>query len=312
MNQAEFSQQKNQMRKLVIGTRGSKLALIQAESIQLMLTENSDFEVEIRIIKTKGDKDLKLSLSSGNTTGIFTRAIEKKLSIGKIDIAVHSLKDLPLKQPDDLTIAAIPKRESISETLVVNSELIAPKNYLFPIKPDAVIGTSSQRRRRQILSKNKDVVVKEIRGNLDTRLSKIKSGEYGASIFAAAGLNRLKPDLSDFRVFDLDNKEFPSSPGQGALAIEMRIEDPLRDRIKGMLNDDITEKCIKAERGILEMFGGGCALPLGVNIHFNGQEFYSNSFYWDSDGCRRYSDNHRNIENLIENIYKHLKSKSSI
>jgi hydroxymethylbilane synthase len=253
---------------LVIGSRGSKLALWQAELIQSQLHETTpDLQVTIEIIKTTGDvKRDPLSVIGGK--GVFTKELEDALIDRRIDIAVHSLKDLPTILPDQLTIAAICKREDPRDALVLREP--APITSLFDLKERSVIGTSSQRRFAQLKAKRPDLEFKELRGNVDTRLRKLDEGQYDALILACAGLKRL--GLEGRIALHISAAEMLPAVGQGAIGIETRKDDVTAIEAVQKLEDRETRIACLAERSLLRNLGGGCQFPIAAHGVITGTE----------------------------------------
>lgn len=250
-------------RPLVIGSRGSKLALWQAEQAKArLLALNPEIEARIEIIKTTGDvKTDPLSVIGGK--GVFTKELEDALLDGRIDLAVHSLKDLPTLLPDGLTISAICVRDDPRDALVVRDDLKSRSGSILNLPENAVVGTSSQRRVAQLKSLRADVVVKDIRGNVDTRLRKLDEGQYDALILASAGLRRL--ELQDRINAVISPEEMVPAVGQGAIAIETRADDRFTIETTGALDHDETRLCCLAERAFLRSLGGGCQFPIAAH-----------------------------------------------
>lgn len=251
-------------RELVIGSRGSKLALWQSEHVAALLrAADPDLQVRIEVIATKGDKILDVSLSKIGGKGVFTKEIEEALYDRRVDIAVHSLKDLPTEPPEGLTIAAIPKRATPLDALV------APGYLGLELLPDgARVGTSSLRRRAQLLAANPTLQVSDLRGNVQTRLAKVHAGEFDAAILAAAGLERLGLDEEIAEL--LPPEVMLPACGQGALAVQVRSEDTdLTGRIRA-IHDPIAAAETTAERAFLHALGGGCQVPIGGLARVDG------------------------------------------
>jgi hydroxymethylbilane synthase len=250
-------------RSLVIGSRGSKLALWQAEQARArLLALNPELEIRVEIIKTTGDvKTDPLSVIGGK--GVFTKELEDALLDGRIDLAVHSLKDLPTLLPERLTISAICKRDDPRDALVVRDDLKSRGGSILNLPDNALVGTSSQRRVSQLKSLRPDVVVKDVRGNVDTRLRKLDEGQYDALILASAGLRRLE---LDHRIdAAISTEEMVPAVGQGAIAIETRAEDEFTIEITGALDHEPTRLCCLAERAFLRSLGGGCQFPIAAH-----------------------------------------------
>lgn len=299
------------MRTIRIGTRNSKLALVQTLTVLKHIENQLGFNTEIIEIASVGDLRVDIPLTDSTQTGLFTSTLEEKLSNGVIDLAVHSLKDMPLKQPPGLSIAAFPARESTAEILVIAAGKHLPGKEVLPVRNGAVVGTGSPRRRSQLLSQRSDLNIELIRGNINTRLEKIAAGDYDAAVFAEAGLNRIALQDDRFILYKLDPTVFVSAPGQGALAMEMRDDDPDYNRISKKLNHPYTETCARAERSILEMFGGGCSLPLGatVNVDISSKQlgYHFNGYWNDGRESRWASMTTSSIQNGIITVYERLK-----
>jgi hydroxymethylbilane synthase len=254
--------------RLVIGSRGSKLALWQAEWVGRALSAlYPHMEVSIEIIKTSGDvlKDAPLSVIGGK--GVFTREIEEALLDERIDLAVHSLKDLPTTLPAGLAIACIPEREDARDALVLRSDLALEQPSIMNLPEGAVIGTSSLRRLAQLRHLRTDLLVKELRGNVDTRLRKLDSGDYDAVILASAGLRRL--GFAERISAPIATAEMLPAVSQGALGIETREADALTRELLAPLDHWPTSLACTAERAMLRGLGGGCQLPIGAHAVVN-------------------------------------------
>lgn len=243
--------------KIVIGTRGSKLALWQASYVSGLLKKQAQVDTEVKIIKTKGDKILDVALSKIADKGLFVKEIENELLAGDIDIAVHSMKDLPTDIPEGLKIAASSAREDHRDVLIS-----LEYESLGELPKGAVVGTSSLRRKAQVLALRPDVVASEIRGNVDTRVKKLESGEYQAVIMAIAGLRRLGATDYIKQVFSED--EIMPAVGQGAIAIEARASDSTTLDILKKINDAKTLAEVKTERALMKELQGGCQVPIGA------------------------------------------------
>ena len=251
------------MRKLVIGSRGSPLALRQSALLQEALKEHHpDLETRIEIIRTTGDQTPHADLSklAASVKGLFVKEIEEALLQHQIDLAVHSLKDLPTQTPEGLTLAAIPPREDARDALVTASPAL-PSLQALP--QQARLGTGSLRRRVQLQLLRPDLVISPIRGNVDTRIKKIERENLDGIILAAAGLNRL--GLHDKIAYCFPVEEMVPAIGQGALAIEIRTDDESTRRIVEAVDDPATRSCTLAERRFLHEMGGGCDVPMGAH-----------------------------------------------
>lgn len=237
-----------------IGSRGSKLALWQAEWVRAQLLR-AGHRVEIQVIKTTGDKLPNAPLTSGGTKGLFIKEIEEALLASHIDLAVHSMKDLPIQQPDGLTVGAVPKRADARDALISREALL-----LAQLPAGARVGTGSLRRSSQLAALRGDLSIVPIRGNVDTRLAKLDRGEYGAVALAAAGLTRLGLASRVTQYFSID--EICPAVGQGALAIEIREGDAATAGAIAELDHPLSHQAVRAERALLRRLGGGCAVPI--------------------------------------------------
>lgn len=255
-------------REIRIGTRGSALALAQAEEVRRRLQARfPSRRFRIVTIKTRGDEFQAVELFKKKGIGVFTKAIEKKLLDNKIDIAVHSLKDLPTQLPKGLLLAAVPKR------LDTRDLLVSRKRYTLASLPKgSVVGTGSPRRKRQIFGLRPDLVLEDIRGNLDTRVRKVLKRELDALVVARAGLLRLKKYLR-FAV-PVPRGQILPAVGQGALGLETRKGDRELLKMARLLNHSVTEKEVSAERLFLKALRGGCRVPVGIDAAVrNGKIF---------------------------------------
>ncbi|WP_370583634.1 hydroxymethylbilane synthase [Nitratiruptor sp. YY09-18] len=244
------------MMRLIIATRGSKLALWQSNHIKSLL-EQMGHEVELQIFKTKGDKILDTPLALIGGKGLFTKELEEAMLRGDAHIAVHSLKDVPTELPEGLVLGAITKRE------VVNDAFLSEKyESIEDLPPNAVVGTTSLRRRMQLLHYRPDLQIKDLRGNVDTRINKLKNGEFDAIILAYAGLKRLGLLKSVQYVQKIDDNLMIPAMGQAALGIECVPE--VLDIVK-KLNDERSQIETIVERDFIEVLEGGCQVPIGVN-----------------------------------------------
>jgi hydroxymethylbilane synthase len=250
------------MQKLTIATRGSKLALWQSNHIKAVLEEqNPGLEVELNVIVTTGDKIQDKALSKIGGKGLFLKELEEAMLRGEAQIAVHSLKDVPTIMPDGLILAAITEREDARDALL--SEKYVDINSL---PKGAVVGTSSLRRRMQIEKIRPDLVIKDLRGNVDTRIRKLKDGEFDAIILAAAGINRLGLLDAVEHIYPISLAEMVPSMGQGALGIEA-INDAEVLKIVAALEDEYSRIETTIERDFVDALEGGCQVPIGVNAN---------------------------------------------
>jgi len=247
---------------VVIGSRGSDLALWQARFFRDRMQEIG-VNTEIKIIKTRGDQIQHLSFDKMEGKGFFTKEIEQALHNKEIDVAIHSHKDLETSPVPGLVVAGVSQREDPSELLLIRtSEVDSTKP--FHLKEGAVLGTSSARRKGQITDFRPDVNIKDIRGNVPTRIEKLRRGDFDAILIAFAGVHRLGIDLEGLHVQKLNPSVFIPAPAQGVLAYQCREEDETLIEIIGKLNDAETKTRIDIERGVLSTFGGGCQVPLGA------------------------------------------------
>lgn len=273
--------------KVVIGTRGSKLALAQSHWIrkQLLSADNGVDDVELQIIKTRGDAVLDVALSRVGGKGLFVKELEQALLDGQVDLAVHSLKDMPSALPPGLTLSVTPRREDPRDAWIVGQGSCAERPEDLP--EGAIVGTSSLRRQAQLLASRPDLKVIPLRGNVDTRLAKLERGVDGlnAIVLAAAGLKRLGLSERVTRYFPLD--EMVPAVGQGALAVEVRQGD---QRILGALDhihhrDTATAIC--AERAFMGALDGGCQVPIGGHAVVTDGDLQMTGFVALPDGTSR-------------------------
>ncbi len=264
-------------KKIIFGSRGSKLALAQTRSMIAALQDlYPGLSCDIRIISTSGDRDQHTPLTTMSQQGVFVREIEAALLRGSIDVAVHSLKDLPTQQPEGLLIAAIPEREDARDALISRAGGITD------LPSGARVGTSSTRRRCQLLFLNPAIRAEHIRGNVDTRLRKLHNGEYEAIILAAAGLHRLgmAGEIDEY----LDIGHFLPAPAQGALALEIAANrHDLRELLEP-LNDFNTRAAVLAEREVLKTLGSGCSLPMAAHAFIDNGRLKLLAAYFREQG----------------------------
>ena len=265
-------------RTIRIGTRGSQLALYQAEKVKATLQLIfPDLQVELEIIKTKGDKILDVALSKIGDKGLFTKEIENALVDGSVDLAVHSLKDLPTALPDGLKLGAVLERGEFRDALVsVTGKTLAN------LKAGDVVATSSLRRIASLLKINNQIVIKDIRGNVNSRLQKMENGYCDAMIMAAAGLQRL--GLEKYITEIIDPEVILPAVSQGAIAIETRIGDTEIETLMAKLNHTQTWQAITAERAFLAKLQGGCQVPLGCFSEIENEKLTLHGFVASVDG----------------------------
>lgn len=256
------------MKKLTIATRGSKLALWQSHHIKSVIESHfSDVEVELKIIITSGDKILDVPLAKIGGKGLFLKEIEECMLRGEAQMAVHSLKDVPTVMPEGLLLSAITTREDVRDAML--SEKYPD---IASLPQGATVGTSSLRRRMQLAMERPDLVIKDLRGNVDTRIRKLKEGEFDAIILAAAGINRLGLSESVGYFYPISLDEMLPAMGQGALGIET-INEPWVLEIVEILNDRNSHIETAIERGFVDTLQGGCQVPIGVSarVQENGE-----------------------------------------
>ena len=293
------------MEKIIIGSRGSDLALWQANFVKSEL-EKLNCEVEIKIIKTQGDKIQNLSFDKLEGKGFFTKEIETELLAGTIDLAVHSHKDLETNPPAGLKIAAVSDREDPAELLLINPDAV-DEQYPWSLKKDAVIGTSSARRKSLVVRFREDLEIKDLRGNVPTRIQKLKDGNYDAILLAKAGVSRLEINLDDLKVVELDPTEFVPAPAQGVLGLQVREGDERVENIVSQLNNAEVAEKIGVERKVLNLLEGGCQLPLGVYCPNTTEVFVSYTNDWQ-EGADWFKFDSDNLEGMSEFIVDELKS----
>ncbi len=263
-----------------IGTRGSQLALYQAKKVKATL-ENlfPELQVELEIIKTKGDKILDVALSKIGDKGLFTKEIENALIDGSVDLAVHSLKDLPTTLPEGLKLGAVLERGEFRDALVSKGG-----KKLSELGAGDVVATSSLRRQAGLMKMNNQIVIKDIRGNVNSRLQKMEDGYCDAMIMAAAGLQRL--GLEKYITEIIDPEIIVPAVSQGAIAIEIRINDPEVELLMEKINHTETWNAITAERAFLSHLQGGCQVPLGCFSKVENGILTMNGFVASVDGSQ--------------------------
>ncbi len=265
---------------MIIGTRGSALAKTQTEWVRRFLERRLDSPINIRVISTQGDRITDRPLRELEGSGYFTKEIEQALLDCRIDVAVHSYKDMPSQAPEGLALAAVSAREDAADLLIMNRSAVTLPADDFFLKPGALVGTSAVRREAQLKAHRPDLHTKDLRGNVPTRFTKLHNGEYDAILLASAGVRRLSIDLSEFQVERLSPSVFVPAPGQGALAIQMRADDDRLLMVKESLQNDETFAATTLEREVQALFGGGCGLPLGVYASFNKTVWVMEGFWF--------------------------------
>ena len=279
---------------LVIGSRGSRLALTQTKFIQAGIRRIApEIETRIEIIKTSADKDVVTSLRTSGGAGVFVKELEQALSQGEIDLAVHSMKDMPTAITDGLRIAAVPEREDARDALIINQDFLNERtkstinnrqSAIQNLPFGARVGTGSFRRQAQLLTLRPDIYILDIRGNIDSRIRKMERGEYDAVALATAGLRRL--GLENQISYTLSYDEMLPAPGQGALAIETRANDVSTNEIAVKLHHPQTALAVTTERNFLERLGGGCNVPIAVYARIIDNKLLMDALVASPDGKR--------------------------
>jgi len=249
-------------KKVIIGSRGSELALWQANFITKEL-EKAGVKVELKIIKTRGDKQQEERFSEMQGQGFFTKEIEEALLKKEIDLAVHSYKDLPTTPVKGLIVGAVSYREDPSEILLIQKDCTDDKRKLH-LKEKALVGTSAARRKVQLHAFRPDINIQDLRGNIPTRIQKLRDKKYDAIVVASAAIERLELDISDFHIEKLTPQEFVPAPAQGVLALQIREGDKTMQAVIDKINHLEVEEIVSIERKIFNLFRGGCNLPLGI------------------------------------------------
>ena len=261
---------------LKIGTRGSPLALVQAETVAASLRALGE-ETQIVPVRTEGDRRLEVQLAAIGGKGLFVREIEDMLLAGALDCAVHSLKDLPAETPAGLCLAAFPAREDARDVLVTRE-----RRRLEDLRPGARLGTGSPRRRALALALRADLVIEPVRGNVDTRLRKLESGDWDGVLLAAAGLSRL--GLAPTNVHPLDPDVFVPAVGQGVLSVESRADDRRIRSLLGRIDHAPTRACAAAERACLARLGASCNSPVAAYAIQDGTVLKMTALVASDDG----------------------------
>ena len=287
--------------KIVIGSRGSELALWQAHFVKKELEKkNKNVSVEIKIIKTTGDKILDVALSKIGDKSLFTKELEAALLKGEIDLAVHSLKDLQTQLPDGLKLAAVSKRHPVEDVLIARRK----GTTLRSLKENAVVATGSLRRRSQLMHFRPDIKITELRGNVPTRIEKFLKSNWDAIILARAGVERLKLSKHISSVISTD--EILPAVGQGALGIEIRRENKFVDDVLQSIHDESTYLAVLAERSLLKTLEGGCQVPIGAYAQTKSNGIYIDAMVGALDGTITFRKNARGKKNEPEKLGKSL------
>lgn len=262
---------------LVIGTRGSKLALWQSEYIKAKVHEVTGLPVDLKIIKTTGDKILDVPLAKVGGKGLFTKELEVELMAGTVDLCVHSMKDVPTELPEGLFIAAMPERVDPRDAMVSGA------GYdLDSLPQGAKLGTSSLRRRSQVKALRPDLNIVDVRGNLDTRMTKAENGELDAVILASAGITRM--GWAERITHYISCEQMVSAVGQGAIGIEIREDDEFMRHVMEQIGHPATMECVTAERIVMNKLDGGCQVPIGAYARIEGDRMIMDGFVGSVDG----------------------------
>jgi hydroxymethylbilane synthase len=270
-------------KKIIIGSRGSELALWQANFIKKELEKkNKSLSVDIKIIRTKGDKILDVALSQIGDKSLFTKELEVELLNRSIDIAVHSLKDLQTKLPDGLKLGAVTKRHDVEDVLIARKKGMT----IHDLPESGKVGTGSLRRRSQLLHIRPDLTIEELRGNVPSRIEKFLKSGWDGIILARAGVERLK--LNKYISSIIPAEEMLPAVGQGALGIEIRNNDPELEEILKAIHDDNSYAAVLAERALLRKLEGGCQVPIGAYAEVRPGGLYLDAVVGSVDGTMTY------------------------
>lgn len=296
-----------------IGTRGSRLALAQAEGVAKLFSQTLKRESTVVTIKTLGDRVLDRPLRELGTQGVFTKELEQALLDNGVDVVVHCLKDMPTAAVPGLEIAAFLKREEVHDCLVFSKERFSTLPGLEDMPAGFRIGTSALRRRAQILRKNSQIEVLDCRGNLDTRIDKLLRSEFDALCLAAAGINRLGL-RTDARlgIVDLSERDFYPSAGQGCLVLQVRKNSELKKALKRLTHKE-TAICAGYERSLLSVLEGGCSLPFGVFTEIVDGELILKAILLSADGTEHVtlSESTRDLSDahLVQNLLTEIRER---
>lgn len=290
-------------KKIIIGSRGSELALWQAKFVKKELEKrNKNISVEIKIIKTKGDKILDVALSKIGDKSLFTKELEVELLAKRIDLAVHSLKDLQTQIPDGLKLSAVTKRHPVEDVLIARKKGMT----INKLPLNAVIGTGSLRRRSQLLHLRPDLKTEELRGNVQSRIKKFRESNWDGIILARAGIERLnmKKHISSY----INKKEMLPAVGQGALGIEIHKDNKFVDDILQSIHHDDTYSAVLAERALLRALEGGCQVPIGAIAEVKSNGLYLDALVGSLDGSVTFRKKLRGSKNDPDKLGKKLAS----
>lgn len=270
---------------LIVGSRGSRLALWQAEYVKGLLEQAApQYGYRVQVVHTTGDKVLDVALSKVGDKGLFTKELEKELLEGRVDLCVHSMKDMPTELPEGLVIAGMPTRIQPNDVLVAADTALT----LDTLPEGSRVATGSLRRTAQLLHRYPGIRPCEIRGNIDSRIDRVMSGEFDAAVLAAAGIDRLGLDGAIAQRIPVE--VMVPAVGQGAIGIEIRADDALTRGLCAAIDDRTTMRAVTAERHVLRSLEGGCQVPMGVYAHEvqtpEGSRFLMDAFVSSLDGCR--------------------------
>ncbi|ADD28160.1 hydroxymethylbilane synthase [Meiothermus ruber] len=291
------------MGRVRIATRGSRLALWQAGWVQQQL-ERLGAQVELVVVETQGDRESR-PFAQMQGQGFFTKAVQDAVLNWEADLAVHSFKDLPSARPEGLEIAAVPKREDPRELLLVRPEALDEAAPGLPLRSGALAGTSAARRQAQLRQLRPDLGLKELRGNVPTRVDKLRCGEYDAILLAYAGLKRLELDLSGLYTQVLPTTVLVPAPAQGALALECRSDDHRLKALLQPLDDPQARRTVEAERGLMQKLAGGCQLALGALAQAGPQGLMLLAWY----GGRRYQAQAPTPEAVAQVVFDQIRAE---
>ncbi|MGK0618055.1 hydroxymethylbilane synthase [Meiothermus cerbereus] len=285
-----------------IATRGSRLALWQADWVKQKLLRQGA-QVELVVVETQGDRE-GLPFAQMQGQGFFTKAVQEALLVGEADLAVHSYKDLPSASPAGLQIAAVPPREDPSEVLLARLHALDEQAPGLPLRAGVQVGTSAVRRQAQLKHLRPDLELKELRGNVPTRVDKLRRGDYDAILLAQAGLKRLALDLSGLYLQVLPPTLLVPAPAQGALALECRQDDHRLKALLEHLDDPQARRTVAAERGLMQMLAGGCQLALGALARETQQGLTLLAWY----GGKRYQAQAPSPEAVAQAVFQQIKA----
>ena len=290
-----------------IGTRGSELALWQARFLQAELRARAGAESELVVIRTQGDRVQDLSFDKLEGKGFFTKELEDALLGGDVQVAVHSMKDLPTTQPEGLVLGGVSARADAADWLLVHPRAVDASRP-WHLRAGARVGTSSARRKALLIDLRPDLETADVRGNVPTRVAKLREGQFDAIVLAAAGLSRLGLDLDDLHVAELHPGEFVPAPAQGVLAYQCRERDADTRRLLARLHDAATAACTNVERSLLRHFDGGCHLPLGAHCARDARGYTLTAAYAPALGqpLRRHRLSYSTFDGLAADMHAAL------